>query len=226
MKYNDEKVEEIERSVREWVDQQFQSESKQTTAYFVNGISFSATKEGIPSSHWAVGVGKYIYHLVFEFKGLNGVRQLSPQGVKFKRDLIENVDEQHQKIPVGPTHFKPDQILAIGEYLITKFGRYHQVFWNCQNFARILCRVLTGKEPPDDLKVAVQKMEGFLFRIPLSGQASIQTLRALIHGNEESVRKSMDKEFVEIIEYLAAASDSNLDIKAPPPQSQSVCVII
>ena len=47
---------------------------------------------------------------------------------------------------VGETTFSMDALFTIGEALIAAFGPYQWVFWNCQVFAKIYLRLITGSQ--------------------------------------------------------------------------------
>jgi len=176
----------------------------------VQGMSYGDRKEGETFSHWAVIVGPHFYyHLVFDFFK-NGEKQVNPQGVIFQKDLLSNLKK---KIPdpktviVGSTRFSPaledadDEILIIGKYLITKFGKYHRIFWNCQHFAKILCLVLTGTVPA--MISTTDFVAGYLFRFHFTNSLGF-SMKLFVNSLEGKVLNNIEPEFKEIIEYEKA----------------------
>jgi hypothetical protein len=97
------------------------------------------------------------------------------------------------------THFTQDEIIMIGDYLITKFGTYYQTFWNCQHFARLLVLLLTGKRLP--WVTSTDFVAGCLFRVPFTGSILGALTKGLTLEAENKILQELDPEYGEIVKY-------------------------
>ena len=99
------------------------------------------------ASHWGVVVGRYMYHLIFvdprdaATNSGDTTGQNSGKRVRFHAATVP--EESDPGSFVGTTIYDADKLVGIGEKMITEFGSYHRVFWNCQMFARCYLRVIT-----------------------------------------------------------------------------------
>lgn len=193
--YTDAEVVVIEDDMKKWLEEQIQKNKielksnekpipiKMETVY---GLSYATGKEGIPFEHMAIQVGNdYYYHLVFRYDEDHH----EPIGVKFQRDLIENINRRFETAIIGETRYSTEEIMKIGKYLITKFGPYYKIFWNCQHFARILASVLTHGTYDDSFFLTTDTfIAGFLFRLPFTGSLSAISL---LKPSKKEVKKCL-----------------------------------
>jgi hypothetical protein len=231
--FNEEKLLQIDAQVRDWVAQQESirdkvasgksSDGETVTVEEVSGLSFTASKEGEKFSHWAVQVGsQFYYHLVFLFP--QGSQ--NPKSITFRRDLVEHLEEEPtrkpRKVVVGKTNLTSEEIMVIGNHLITCFGSYYQAFWNCQHFAKILLKLILGTETLFLMESTTDWAIGVLVRSPSSGECSAATVRQALEAKEQSVVDSLDPEFVTILQFL----HSNSRPQPPAPGWFSYCSIL
>ena len=103
------------------------------------------------ASHWAVFVSDspntneypLVYHLTFEDPS---AARTSPdddisRAVVFTGTVMKRMPDDAKE--VGSTRFNHTERMRIGDAMITAFGSYHRVFWNCQHFARLYLDVIT-----------------------------------------------------------------------------------
>jgi hypothetical protein len=191
--YSTEEVKSIEEDMKNWIIQQKlqiieNSSMLEVRMETVIGLSYAKDKEGIPFEHMAIQVGNdFYYHLVFDFDEEHN----EPVGVRFQRDLIENIRRNVGQSVIGKTKYKSDDIMKIGKYLITIFGEYYKIFWNCQHFAKILANVLTEGTYDSSFFVTTDKfIAGFLFRIPFTGSL---TAISVLKPSKKKAKKMLDK---------------------------------
>jgi hypothetical protein len=118
----------------------------------------SQTGKGIPgregyvvppfASHWGIIVGpdqegdSFLHHLTLVDKVVAPNREQTRK-VKFSRHLLERMPDSTQYI--GETRLGRKALKDVGEQMITEFGDYHVVFWNCQTFAQCYLQVIVEK---------------------------------------------------------------------------------
>jgi hypothetical protein len=89
---------------------------------------------------------------------------------------------------VGETRFSIPEIIRIGEEMISAFGNYHLVFWNCQVFAKCYLRVITSSDATFNHWTTADVTNLFLcaFVIPTpivsSSKSNEQRRMRLLHG--------------------------------------------
>jgi hypothetical protein len=193
----------IEKDMDEWISNEIKNKNHNESRVLevkmetVIGLSYSKDKEGIPFEHMALQIGgDFYYHLVFEFEeGIN-----DPIGVRFQRDLVENIRRKCQQALIGETRYTTDDIMKIGRYLITKFGTYYKIFWNCQHFARILATVLTNGTLNTDFFLTTDRfIAGFLFRLPITGSITATSILKPSEKKLEKLLKKISKEYKDIL---------------------------
>jgi len=201
--YTNDEVNLIEQDMEEWIANKIKnkkiSESRilEVKMETVIGLSYSKDKEGIPFEHMALQIGgDFYYHLVFEFDE-DGK---DPIGVRFQRDLVENIRRKCQQALIGETRYTSDDIMKIGKYLITKFGTYYKIFWNCQHFARILATVLTNGTINTDFFLTTDRfIAGFLFRLPITGSLTATSILKPSEKKLDKLLKKVSDEYKEIL---------------------------
>ena len=83
---------------------------------------------------------------------LHLVLEEDEEGRRSVHFLVNNVGLDSKSIrggevkQVGETRFDITELIRIGEEMISAFGNYHVVFWNCQMFAKCYLRVITGSD--------------------------------------------------------------------------------
>jgi hypothetical protein len=196
----------IEKEMNDWIEYQRHKRLLEVderpisiTMETVYGLSYAKGKEGVPFEHMAIQVGgDYYYHLVFQYdEDYN-----EPNGVKFQRDLIENINRKCETSIIGKTIYSSNEIMKIGRYLITIFGEYYKVFWNCQHFARILTSVLTdGLYDSSFFETTDKFIAGFLFRLPFTGSLTAMSILKPSKKRKSKMMKKLSDEYKEILVF-------------------------
>jgi hypothetical protein len=204
--YSPIEVVEIEKDMKQWIEDQRQRKLLEVdkkpieiTMETVYGLSYAKGKEGVPFEHMAIQVGDdYYYHLVFQYdENYN-----EPVGVKFQRDLIENIHRKCETSVIGKTIYTSNEIMKIGKYLITIFGAYYKVFWNCQHFARILTSVLTDGEYDSSFFETTDKfIAGFLFRLPFTGSLTALSILKPSKKRKNHMMNKVSHEYKDILTF-------------------------
>jgi hypothetical protein len=220
--YSKEECDKIEKDMKEWIIDKFpkvgsksienQLLTSSVALYEVKGICYAKDKMGEPFEHMAIQVGtEHYYHLVFEFDA----EHRYPIGVKFKRDLVENITREIIDTSLGETSYTSDEIMTIGRYLVSKFGSYSSVFWNCQHFAKLLASIITGKDINDVFFNTIDNyIAGFLFRVPMGGIASHNTILSITKTKSLKMLKDIPDEYKEIL---------NFEITRCQPRQEKAC---
>ena len=128
---------------------------------------------------------------------------------------------------VGETRFSIPELIRIGEEMISAFGNYHLMFWNCQMFAKCYLRVITGSDATFNHWTTADVTNLFLcaFVIPTpivsSSKSNEQRRMRLLHGvgtqaaNGQRETKAVEEPEAEGMvtdEDLFKASDEVIDL--------------
>ena len=100
------------------------------------------------ASHWGIVVGdsqQWLMHLVFlhDAESEQGTSVIDASLIDFNVMKLRKPLEGAKY--VGETPYNVEELRTLGEEMITAFGDYHRVFWNCQMFAKCYLRVITRK---------------------------------------------------------------------------------
>jgi hypothetical protein len=97
------------------------------------------------TSHWGIVIGdpalggSFLLHLLLRGDGATRCAEFRVSNVKPDSEWIVGATVQL----VGETKYSIPELTRIGEEMITAFGNYHLIFWNCQMFAKCYLRVIT-----------------------------------------------------------------------------------
>jgi hypothetical protein len=107
------------------------------------------------ASHWGIIIDGTLFHLQYQPKDRRIVFTYRPWD--------EAINSAHRVQQVGTTRFNFNEIRSIGNLhstelclctgysLISNFGNYHVIFWNCQTFAKLfLCMMCEEKDAKFD----------------------------------------------------------------------------
>jgi len=107
-------------------------------------------------SHWGIIVDDTLYHLVFVVD-----KKKQPQSVHFTFQKTVGMKIVNQRL-LGKTKFSHDDLNAIGDLLVSNFGTYHRIFWNCQHFVNCFLDIICdGEFEPIQTSAAVLRMAMF-----------------------------------------------------------------
>lgn len=112
--------------------------------YSVGGLTTKGKVLGYlaPSTgHWFLRVRDFAYHLVFVVDA-NRKRTGIRFAVHAIDEIIPNDENGQEGVSIGVTPFSENTILMIGRALITQFGDYHRLFWNCQDFMMMFAKLI------------------------------------------------------------------------------------
>jgi isoleucyl-tRNA synthetase len=129
----------------------------------------------------------------------------NPVGVKFNRNLVENIGSEIVRNQVGSTHLESEEIMRIGDHLITNFTPYYKLFWNCQHFTRMLMQLVVYKNNREEASKMFSSDEHIvstLTRVLPGGHYTAGITERVVKNKTAAVVSNLDPEFLAIIDFL------------------------
>lgn len=173
-------------------------------------------------SHWALLIGnEELCHLVFVLDK----QTKAPLNIRFASQMFDPSTISYKKhSTLGLTKYTISQIRNIGKMLISNFGTYHHVFWNCQNFANCLLDIICDSKY-EKIKTSAAVLRGLMFGTILSSPTA--TTRVIQENKkQESVVSSTKKDLAEKLSDTEIMKEINVENNVNEEKENIPCCLI